>query len=219
MWIRKAFVGASLVGALQAAAETPQNISRGEVARLPEYCRDTQTFELRGSRDGPTERQRRWVTLVGDSFWGLHHYCWALISANRAELAGVTPAQRAHLLNSAIADCYYVIDLAPPDMPLLPEIYLRVAQYQLALGRMVDSMQHFERSRQLKPDYWPAYVGLADLNAGLGRREQALQVLDEGLKLMPDEQRLRDARDRIKSLKSKADTPSPAKRAKAASGP
>jgi hypothetical protein len=210
------FCAGLLVLASGAGAETPLNITRGEVARLPEYCRDTQTFEMKGSRDGPTERQRRWVALIGDPFWGLHHYCWALISANRAEQAGLTPAQRIHLLNSAVADAYYVIDISTREMPLLPEIYLRIAQYHLAMGRVVDSMQHYERSRELKPDYWPAYVGLAELNEKLGRRQQALDALNDGLKVMPDEPRLKEALAKLTSTK----TPAAArKRGKPASSP
>ncbi len=127
---------------------------------------------------------------MGDTFWALHHYCWALVNANRAMRAGVSPRQRAHLLDVAIADNYYVLQHAARDFPLTPEILLRIGQYHAILGRAALAIEHFEKSRQTKPDYWPAYLEIARVNARIGRRQAAIDVLRAGLSQVPGQPRL-----------------------------
>jgi tetratricopeptide (TPR) repeat protein len=179
-------------------ANTPQNITAGEVARLPEYCANAQSFARQGIPDAPSAIQRHWLGLMGTTFWHMHHYCWALVSANRSEDGGLAPNQRVYLLNSAISDANYVLERAPPDFPLLPEIFYRVGQYHLKAGRPVESMSHFNKSRTTKPDYWPPYIELAKISAALGKQQEAVAVLEEGLKLMPDQPQLTEALKRVK---------------------
>lgn len=180
-------------------ATTPQNISAAEVSRLPEYCPNTQSFPSQvGVPDAPSSTQKRWLSLMGSTFWHMHHYCWALISANRSEEIGLAPNQRVSLLNSAISDVNYVLERAPADFPLLPELLYRVGQYHLKAGRQVESMSHFNKSRTVKPDYWPPYIELAKISAALGKQQDAVAVLEEGLKLMPDQPQLTEALTRVK---------------------
>lgn len=182
-----------------ALATTPQNITAAELARLPEYCPNTQSFPNQvGVPDAPSSVQRRWLSLMGPTFWHMHHYCWALISANRSEDIAVAPNQRVALLNSAISDVRYVLERAPADFPLLPELLYRVGQYHLKAGRPVESMSHFNKSRTSKPDYWPPYIELAKISAALGKQQDAVAVLEEGLKLMPEQPQLTEALKRVK---------------------
>lgn len=212
-------MGVAVVGLVSAPlgvlANTPQNITAGEVARLPEYCANAQSFARQGLPDAPSAIQRHWLGLMGTTFWHMHHYCWALVSANRSEESGLSPNQRVHLLNNAIGDANYVVERAPPDFPLLPEILYRVGQYHLKAGRPVESLSHFNKSRTIKPDYWPPYIELAKLSAALGKQQDATAVLEEGLKLMPDQPQLTDALKRVKqsrpapTVTKKPKTPAP----------
>ena len=191
-----------LGGTLPAQANTPQNITPGEVARLPEYCANAQSFAKTGIPGAPSPIQQHWLALMGETFWHLHHYCWALVSANRSEAAGVAPNHRVYLLNSAIADADYVVQRAPAQFPLLPEIFYRMGQYHLTAGRPAIAVSFFDKSRQAKPDYWPPYVELAKVSASLGKRSDAIAVLEEGLKLMPEQPQLTEAMKNIKNPRS-----------------
>lgn len=183
-----AVAGLAIAG--QAYANAPQNITPGELSRLPEYCPDAQLFETRGMPDNPTPRQRRWVGAMGPTFWAIHHLCWAVLNSNRADYPGVTPQQREHLLSTAIGDSMYVLNNSTPDFPLMPELFARMGQYNQRLGRFGLALEEFEKSRLSKPDYWPAYVGLAEVNVALGRRQMALDAVNTGLRQIPGEPRL-----------------------------
>jgi tetratricopeptide (TPR) repeat protein len=134
---------------------------------------------------------------MGKTFWHLHHYCWALVNERRALSAGVPPGMRDHLLGTAIGDCYYVLQNASPDFPLLPEIYVRVGDVYLKLGNLAQAQLHYGKARDAKPDYWPAYARMADVNVKLGLKQAALDVLAEGLKQAPDEPNLRQQLERL----------------------
>ena len=58
------------------------------------------------------------------------------------------------------------------------------------LGELAPAVEDFATSRKLKPDYWPPYLGEAKLLATLGKRKEALALLKEGLRLIPDEPNL-----------------------------
>ncbi len=171
-------------------------VSQGEFARLPDYCRDTQTYAGHGD---PTPRQARWLSLMGDTFWHLHHYCWGMLKAMRAEDPDLDEQRRNSLLSSAIGEFHYVLERAPKDFPLLPEIHYREGLYNDKLGRPVDALTHYDLSRAAKPDYWPPYVGIADVNLRIGRRAGAIEILEKGLQLMPNEPRLLEALERAKA--------------------
>ncbi|MBX3601548.1 MAG: tetratricopeptide repeat protein [Rubrivivax sp.] len=177
-----------------AQAQMPPNVGPGELARLPEYCPVTQSFAEGGFPSGPLPSQQPWIARMGPGFWAVHHYCWALINASRAEAPGVGRAAREHLLHRAIDDVNYVLRNSPADFVLAPELLLRNGDYYEKLGLPVQAMESFELSRRAKPDYWPAYTRLAALQARLGKRDAAIQVLDEGLAILPDHPELSAAK-------------------------
>jgi len=157
------------------------------MARLPEFCQDTLSFEPNGSPDGPTPRQRRWVSQMGKAFWAMHHYCWALIHVNRSQMAGLPLHVRKHMWNTAIADQYYVVRYAQPDFVLLPELFYRIGSTHVLLQEYAQTISAFDRSRALKPDYWPPYVGHAGVLETLGKNLEAKKILESGLQQMPGE--------------------------------
>ena len=182
------------LGCAAAYSNTPQNMTPGEIARLPAYCADAQGMSPNsGTPSAPTVAQQRWVAAMGEPFWHVHHYCWALLNVNRVSHGGLTPQQRAFHFTSAIGDCNYLVSLSPPDFVLLPEIFLRMGQFHLAADRPVDALVYFDKSRQAKPDYWPAYLESSKLNLALRRQQEAVNVLKAGLERMPNETRLTDA--------------------------
>ena len=192
-----------------AEAQKPPDVTDGEVALLPPYCPDTQTMSAVDPRG--TEKAARWVAVLGNAFWGLHHYCWGLIRVNRAGHAGVTPQMRRYLYESAINDYQYVLENSQPNFVLLPEIYLRIGEASMELQAYSSALEAFQRSREIKPDYWPAYVRAATVLTRLGKNADAAALLQEGLTRMPNEPALIEAYKRTgRALPRQTPTPSPA---------
>jgi tetratricopeptide (TPR) repeat protein len=173
----------------------PENITRGELAVIPEFCNDAQTFDSgqgftwqQGFKESP--RSAYWVSLMGKPFWGIHHHCWAMIYLHRAKAAGLTPQARNYLHRTAISDFMYVVNLSTQDMPLLPEIYYRIGESYDFLNEFGSAIEAYKKSRELKYDYWPPYVGHAKVLEKAGLTGQAKKVLEDGLRLMPNERAL-----------------------------
>lgn len=181
-----------LAGLALPAAAQPDNMTRAEVALLPPVCQDVQGIPAIGwvqhYRESP--RSGYWIGMLGDTFWAMHHYCWAMIWLHRAGAAGVPPQTRDHWRRTAIADFIYVIRHAKQDFVLLPEIYYRIGEVHRLLREHLKAADAFEASRRAKADYWPAYAGLADLQLDVGRRDEARRILEQGLALMPGERML-----------------------------
>lgn len=180
-------------------------VSPGEMGRLPEYCPHTLAF---GGQDLPL-----WQARLGFTFTHMHHYCWGLLKANRAVAAGVSAQMRSALFSSAVQECYYVLDRAPVDFILRPEILFKAGTFFAETGNLQKALEHFELSKAAKPDYWPPYIEAANLNMRLKRRQHAIDWLKEGLRAMPEERRLIDALARIESAgKASAASAAQAKR-------
>ena len=192
LWFAGIALGLACIGA---SAQKPPDITAGEMALLPEYCPDTQTMSATDPRG--SEKAARWVSILGNAFWGLHHYCWGLIHVSRANQAGKSALARRGHLESAINDYRYVLANSQPDFILLPELYLRIGEAQMELLAYASAMESFRRSREIKPDYWPPYLRAATVLTRLGKNADALAMLQEGMTRMPTERALIDAYKRM----------------------
>jgi tetratricopeptide (TPR) repeat protein len=173
-----------------ARASYPQGWTDAELALTPPYCQDVQTLRY-GDKYSPSPNAAKWVALMGEGFWAVHHYCWALINLGRADRPSMPAQERLGLRMGAVADMMYVIRNTPPNFILLPEIYTRKGQVELLLKRDADAKASFEKARELKPDYWPAYFQWAEYLANSGQKSQAREVLVEGLRHAPSSKTLR----------------------------
>lgn len=157
----------------------------GELALLPDVCKDIQGSP---TYDGP--RGNYWRSIIGDSLSHLHHYCRGVRDMIFARTLSLPPEHKRLLWDRAAGEMKYVIERSPPTMMLQPELWLRVGESMLELGRLPDAQQAFEQSRKLKPDYWPAYVRWADVLIDSRKLDEARQLLEEGLKHSPDQPEL-----------------------------
>lgn len=203
-WFRNS-LGLTLLAAGLAHAE-PENITWGELALTHPVCYHTQAIPITGwtqyERQSP--QSEYWNTVLGGTgmLWHMHHYCWALIHLRRAQAGGVPPQQRRYLTEVAISDFYYVVRQArrlpdPTSFRMLPEILYRIGDAYGQLGQIAQALDAFEQSRRVKPDYWPPYVGQADLMAKTGLRKDALAILERGLVLMPGDANIAAAYKRL----------------------
>ena len=183
-WLAAAALLWSLQGAM---AQVPAGITGGEMALLPEYCVDVQatgryTDPMGGN---PSPRSQAWVQAMGDTFWSMHHHCWALIRMHRSRQPGITPQAREGHIRGAIGDYIYVLNNERSGFPLKPEIFARLGEAYAALPAPGEALEAYQKSRQAKADYWPAYTWAADTLMVLGRRKEAVELLEQGLVIMP----------------------------------
>lgn len=166
-------------------------VSPAEWAMLPEYCPHTLTYH----RDAATHRA--WIARLGFGFTSMHHYCWGLLKASRAQRPGIEKQLRSGLFMSAVDECNYVLQNTPPDFLLRPEVLLRAGQWAAAAESYVRAFEYFEESIKSKADYWPPYLEIANVNLILRRRQHAIDALGRGLSVMPQQEQLTAALKRI----------------------
>lgn len=171
-----------LIYCIPAIAGRPSDTTEADMALLPGYCRNAQSFNYDGI-NGPTTT--RWVATMGSGFYSIHHYCWARIELSRSERATSLVAQKMALRGSARSNLLYVIDNSPSDFVLLPEIYTWLGRVEILSGRSSDADRAFAKARSLKPDYWPAYYHWAEWLASKGKKAEALAIVKTGLQQSP----------------------------------
>jgi tetratricopeptide (TPR) repeat protein len=185
-----AFVLAAAAGAVHAQDKLPaepNGFTWGELSLLPDYCKDTQgtIYQVQGNgQDSP--RAPYWVGLMGPDFWHMHHYCYGQVAMLRAGQPQMTPVDKKRQYTRAVNEYGYVIRNASPTTALMPEVFYKLGEAHLALENVGAAQSAFARSRDLRPEYWPAYTRWADVLIGIKQRDQALALVREGLRHAPE---------------------------------
>lgn len=193
-------IGASMVAAAAVlslgqhdSSASPTNITDAEMAVLPKYCNDAQTFHgYGGTPDSWSPNAPKWIALMGKGFLTIHHYCWALIDLMRIQKPGVPEVIKLGTRQQAVRDLSFVIENSPANFIMLPEIYTKMGDVQLSLKAYQDAYVSYGKARSLKRDYWPAYFRWAEFLSNAGRKPQAKALVAEGLSYSPDSRPLRD---------------------------
>ena len=171
--------------------KTPNGLTWGELALLPDYCRDAMGIVYGDQSFNTSPRAAHWVSLMGQGFWSIHHYCYALAHVRGAEEAGVTPQERKFIYGRAIQDYLYTLNNSAPDMVLVPEILVRLGEAYLKVGDTANAYSAFEKARRVKPDYWPAYSRWVSVLIKSNLRSEALALARQGLAHAPASEVLR----------------------------
>lgn len=182
-----AWVTVAVTLLLSAAGAQAFPASETEMALIPNYCKDTQGFGYGDATSNPSPRSGHWVSLMGKTFWHMHHYCAGLIKRNRAMKAGMRVEERKHLLSSAIQEYEYILNNnKDPDFILLPEVYTRIGEASILIANPMAAEKAFEKARQIKADYWPAYSHWAEYLIQNGKKAEAKQLVKSGLEQTPN---------------------------------
>ena len=194
--LRRRFVAAVVAGAAtlgsclaQDIPGYPRNVDafdRREVALLPKYCIYTQLFRTGVSGANDQAMIKAWSAQMGAIFNDMHHYCFGLMKTNRGMFLSRDSTSRRFYLSDAIGEFDYVINRAPEDFVLLPEIVTKKGEVLLQLGRGPLAEFEFERAIELKVDYWPPYAYLSDYHKQSGDIVKARQILESGLAQVPN---------------------------------
>ena len=162
-------------------AQSPKDVTDGELALLPPFCYDTMNMRYGSSAYNPSPRAAHWVSLMGQSFWAMHHYCWAKINQRRIFAPGTDPKFRIGLLSGVVGDFGYVIKNSPPDFIMLPEIYSSLGEVELLRKNPAAANDHFSTARKLKPSYPPPYQMWSEYLVSIGKKDEAKAHLKTGL--------------------------------------
>jgi tetratricopeptide (TPR) repeat protein len=165
-----------------------QALDPREVQLLPDYCKYTQIYRSVVQAGNNRAQIQRWTAIMGPTFNSMHHYCNGLLKTNRAILLATNEQTRKFYLDSSLGEFDYVINRAPANFVLLPEILTKKGENLLRLGREIPALETLKRSMAIKPDYWPAYTVLADYYKEHGNVAQARAVLENALEHSPDAQ-------------------------------
>jgi tetratricopeptide (TPR) repeat protein len=177
--------------------KNPTGVTWGQLALLPEYCRDANGV-VYGDATDPSPNAHKWVALMGKDFWHIHHYCYALHNFRQAHAAGKRATDKRFLLGKVIADFDYVLKNSAPDMVLLPEILVRKGDVLVELGDPAQGFLSYQQAMELKPDYWPAYANWAKVLTQLKLKADAQKILEQGLLHAPDAKPLQDQLAQLK---------------------
>ena len=153
---------------------------------LPVYCRYTQYFRDRMPGGNNRAEIDRWTELMGDTFNHMHHYCLGLMASNRAAFLSNTPEDRKHNLGVSIKEFDYVIDRAPANFSMLPEILTKKGESLIQLDRPGEGIVELEQAIRIKADYSPAYAAMSDYYKGAGQLAKAHEWLQKGLSEAPN---------------------------------
>jgi hypothetical protein len=175
------------IAALSIAASAQSNLQGGPITAaewtmLPEYCVDTQGFKY---GRGKSPNSEKWVSMMGETFWSLHHYCLGIVKFNRAQRFGTPDVIRRGFLSGALGEFRFVTEKMPEGYVLAPEIFTYVGRTYLLLDQPPQAEAAFGRARSAKKDYWPAYSWWATYLANHGKAADALHVATEGLSYAP----------------------------------
>ena len=160
-------------------------VTRDELALMPPYC-----TALYGKNVGLPDLQDsplRNTIPVGCP--ALHHYCdgfKAMIRVDRNR------AESGYWLEQAVRAFQSVAQREDwASCPLRPEAYANWGKALLRQSRRGgtssgEGVMNLMKALELKPDYLPAYYAISDYYMDLGSKKEALSVVEDGLRHMPE---------------------------------
>jgi tetratricopeptide (TPR) repeat protein len=172
-------------------AEAQYKYEQSLMHMLPLYCRYTQDFINRFSGTDRNTEQERWKASLGPTFIHMHHYCYGLMAVNRAAFLAQDAIESRFNLNNSVSEFDYVIERAPLDFPMLPEILTKKGESLLKLNRDGEAMLQFERAIKIKPGYEPAYAAASDYYRDTRQLAKAREWLQKGLSAAPNAKTLK----------------------------
>jgi tetratricopeptide (TPR) repeat protein len=122
---------------------------------------------------------------LGEQFKNSHHYCTGLNFLNRYYRSPVSGDGKS-MLHFAINEFTYMVDHLVPNSSLAGESFLERGVAFALSKRDAEAAGDFQQAVIHNPRLAKAYLGWADFLADRKRREEALKVVTEGLRHVPD---------------------------------
>ena len=151
--------------------------SDAEIKALPPYCVERLT-RVPG-------QVGYWDKVLGPDFIHTHHYCSGLAYINRYYRAR-TRQEKTYDLQNANGALDYMVRNASPSYSLMPDVYLNRGLVLSLLGNVGGAISDLKKAQELNPKLVRAYTLLSDIHAKLKQKDQALAVITDGLRHVPD---------------------------------
>gem|GEM_PF-6530453 len=157
---------------------------------LPPYCAG------RFARHTNAAEYRQWETRYGPDFLHTHHLCDAIIALNKIPRAK-NAMEKNVLIKNAMGDLNYMIQHAKPDFGLMPEVYLHRSRVYASMDRRGEAVADLLKAVELNPKAPGIYLQGAAYLESIGHKAEALKLVAEGLRHLPESQPLQKAYSRL----------------------
>jgi tetratricopeptide (TPR) repeat protein len=162
-------------------------VSSSEWAAWPDYC-ETHYVKVSGGTESPyvglvsPDMVAKAKTMLGESWYHVHHACYAMMLIARAERYQGRDAQRTkEALAQISGELSYSLARIPPSIPVhwkLLTIQARALNLRGKNEAAVDSLRLIVKR---KPDFVDGYAVLGNFLYKDGKYAEARQVLETGL--------------------------------------
>jgi tetratricopeptide (TPR) repeat protein len=119
---------------------------------------------------------------VTPNFADIHHYCWGLLFLSRAQQLG-NMTQSRKMFGLAAGEIRYTRSRSNERSPLWGEMTLNYARATEGTGARDEAIQLLVQLRELHPDNAHTYVALAETLERGRKLDEAIALLEEGLKM------------------------------------
>ncbi len=145
-----------------------------KLKKIPNYCA---YMGVKFANKFPKGDQLR--KKYGPGWNHMHHYCWALV-----DLQNGHPDQ-------AIGNLDYVLSKSSRTFRLRPMVLLKKALILTANQQYSEAISVYGELIKIKPESENGWIGLANLLLILGDKNGAMKVAKQGLKRIPNSEKLK----------------------------
>jgi tetratricopeptide (TPR) repeat protein len=171
--------------------DTPPTV--GEIKVWPPVCQDRWKY----GEDRSSPVVQKWQSLLGADYVHLHHYCLGINFVNRANRSWDNKKNKTYFLSKAELNMKYMLSHTQESFILRPDIYLQLGEVYVQQGDVGAAIAQFQNAIRLRNDYWRSYAALSDLYKKNNNPSEALKVIEEGLKHVPDSRALKSRQQKL----------------------
>ncbi len=161
-----------------------------EIRAMPPYCAG------RFARNDNTAEYKRWEAQYGPDFLHTHHLCSGIGLLNNYHKAR-TPQEKRGLLNEAMGNLNYMVQHAKPDFKLMPEVYWYRSRVYHLMDQPGQAVGDLRKAIELDPKQARFYTQAAEYLEKLRQRDEALKLVSEGLRHLPNHKGLQATYSRL----------------------
>lgn len=159
------------------------NFKEADFMILPPLCR------AKISQQSDQEIQAQWIRKYGPDWGHMHHYCFGLKALNLAYRDFNNKTKREYFSAQAVNEFSYALDRATPVFQLRPEILIQRGRALMLLRSYDEAKESLEEALEHDPKSVDAWVFLSDLHILIGRKTEALMVLEKAIEVTGSEHR------------------------------
>lgn len=184
---------ASLNANAQEVSVRGEPVSKSDIAALNPVCR----LIMENPGINHTIGQKRNAELFERPEYNMakgnghiHHYCWSLIHKQRY-FRERNKGKRDFYFSQYLGDIDYVLKHSDKNWPYFDVMHLEVASMYMILGDYSTSIKKADEALRAKPGTEKAYVIKSDAYKGMGKKDMAIKVAEEGLRENPESSQIR----------------------------